>query len=229
MKCTFLLSTSENINLLMLLVNFLILIVYAFMAKYMYRTFIGGQKQTETSLAINQFNIYHTELQGLIEEGKNIKFHSDMDEGILKTLNYQFIKSNGIEYISAFTIATDTLQDTLKNDKNSQAIINDFRHNVLFPLSRYYDKLFHFLNRVKIDKVLNQDYKNILYNYIERDILQTYFRVCNNCVEGYYMTVDLTPFKTIKYDPETFYRINKFYIENEIFQYKDLAFYKRIF
>lgn len=220
---------SDKINLLILIVNFLILIVYALMAKYMYSTFTGGQKQTEISLSINQFNIYHFELQGLIGEGKNIKFRSDLNEGILKTLDYQFINSNGIEYISVFTIATDTLKYTLnKNNENSQVVINDFRNNVLFPLSRYYDKLFHFLNRVKADKVLNQDYRNILYNYIERDVLQTYFRVCNNCFQDF-MTVDLLPFKTIKYDTETFYKINKFYIENKIFQYKDLQFYKDTF
>lgn len=219
-------TNADIINILILTVNFLIFIVYAIMAKYMYKTFTGGQKQTEISLAINQFNIYHFELQGLIEEAKNIKFYSDLDliNGKLKSLSPAYDKANGINYIEVFSMLTNPSYDL----KNNQDMINDFRHNVLFPLVRYYDKLFYYLNRVKNDKVLNHDYRNILYNHIESDLLQVYFRICNHC-HGTYMTVDLSIFKTEVFDPESFYMINRFFIENKTFQYKDLNFYQSIY
>lgn len=217
-------TNADIINILILIVNFLIFIVYAIMAKYMFKTFTGGQKQTEISLAINQYNIYHFELQELIVEGKNIKFHTDLGDSILKPLKYQYSNSNGIDYMGVFTIITHKWLIIKTYEENRKDLIEDFRDNVLFPLSRYYDKLFHFLNRIKNDSVL-KNYKNILYINIENNILQTYFRLCNNCV-GNYKTVDLSSFKTEGFDPDTFYRINKFYIENGIFQYKDLKFYQ---
>jgi len=219
-------NTADKINILILIINFLILIVYALMARYMYKTFTSGQKQTEISLAINQFKIYHFELQGLIEEAKNIKFRSDsvLSNEKLESLISSFNNSNGISYIYVFSMLTNP-QYGLKNNQN---MINDFRHNVLFPLIPYYAKIFSYLKRVKNDKVLNIDYKNILYYQIERDLLQTYFRICNNCHSNY-KTVNLSIFKTEAFDPETFFIINRFYIENDIFLFNDLKFYQNTY
>ena len=198
------------------------------MAYFLRKTFIEGKKQTKTSLAINQFNIFHDELKGLVVEAKEMRFHTDLGNGILKTLNHEFEKANGIYYIGIFSISSDLKLTLAQDAEDNRALINDFRHNVLFPLSQYYDKLYHFLNRIKCDETLSLDYKKILYNYIERDILQTYLRVCNY-ERGNKRHCELSIFKTEVYDQNSFYNINNFYIDNSAFQYKDQAFYIKTF
>ena len=106
--------------------------------------------------------------------------------------------------------------------------MNDFRHNVLFPLERYYDRLLHFLQSVKVDTTMEEYYKEIIYTKVERDILQTYFRICNCTLANISkLDYDISIFSTSMYDTTSFYRINDFYKENKIFQYKDLTFYQR--
>lgn len=214
---------ADKINLLLLFINALIFIVYARMAYLMNKTFVVGQKQTALSLAINQFNIFQKEFDSFLNEAKNIQFESRLDEVTFISYKESFKKSNGINYIELFQIL-ETIKYYIEPSSEKDKIINDFRHSVLFRLFKFYDKLYLFLIQIKDDQVLTMQYKLLLYNYIERDILQIYFRV-SNYVFNNNLHFDLTMLQTLAYDPKTFYDINNFYIDNDIFQYQLLDFY----
>lgn len=187
------------------------------------RNFILGQKQTKLSLAINQFKIYKEELDGFINEAKSIKFKSIREE-LTKPYKNSYEESDGIFYIHLFLII-DHIKFLSPESEERRLLISDFRGQVIFPLLKFYDKLFHFLVRIYKDEVLSKDYKKILYNYIERDLLQTYFRIANNKNLGEEMQYDLSVFETPVFKKDTFYRINQFYIYRDIFQYKNQDFY----
>ncbi|MFA6089446.1 MAG: hypothetical protein WC755_06285 [Candidatus Woesearchaeota archaeon] len=209
-------------------INFFILIVYVITAFLIYRTFNEGRKQTKISLSINQFNIFYNDLKDLIEDAENIKYKTDLGENANSSTKSYLEKSNGINYIGLFQFTLNTerlINKQLKDDNYTDTIqINDFRQNIIFPLGRYYDRLLYFLNSVDKDDILQINHKKIIYNKVERDILQTYFRVCNYQFSGK-LDYNLSIFDTDTYKSEMFYRINKFYINKNLFQYKDLEFY----
>jgi len=226
-------------------INSLILIVYTVTAYFIYNTlkvgqrqldegqkqFEEGQKLTKTSLALSQFNIYNDELKNFINDAKNIKFQSSTDENTNKKLKQDMLEANGIFYISLFSfIYTAKVLLNTKDDEESRKVnetVSDFRHNVLFPLERFYDRLLHFLNSVKKDLTMEDSYKQIIYTKVERDLLQTYFRICNYKILGEKLDYDLVIFDTTVYNSKSFYRINQFYIDNTAFNYKDLTFYNK--
>jgi hypothetical protein len=196
-------------------------------AFYLYRTYRTGQSQTSTSLAINQFNIYYNEFVDFVKEAENLKFGDESSNLSVVGLSDIPNRYNGINYIATLNFTTDRMKYILQNTKtlNERSLRSNFREGILYPLSRFYDRLYKFLLRIKNDDVLIQNYKNILYMYVERDLLQTYFRVCNN-THGPELLYDLTPFKTQAYDANSFYGINRFFIENNCFQYNNLTFYQ---
>jgi hypothetical protein len=212
-------STSDTINTL-------ILIVYIITAIVIYMTFKGGQEQTSISLSISQHNIYYNELLDFIEDAKNIKFNSYLGDKAHISIRSNIDKSNGIDYMSLFQF-TDHYAATLDRNIDDIEQIDDFRFNVLFPLERYYDRLYYFLNTILKDKILKDNHKRIIFNKVERDILQTYFRVCNYAVPNDKRQYNLSTFDTEKYKSESFYKINQFYIDNRLFQFKDLDFYRK--
>jgi len=208
-------------------INSLILIIYIITARVIYITFIEGKKQTAISLSISQFNIYYNELLDFFEDGKAIKLHSDLGDKAHPIIKDNIEKVDGINYIYLFLYAEKYLVEDI-DDKNVDRIrnqINDFRHNILFPLEKYYDRLFHFLNSIYKDNILEKNHKNILFNKVERDILQTYFRICNYSFITNEKNYDLSTFDTPKYNSKSFYKINNLFIENKLFQYKSLEFY----
>lgn len=198
------------------------------MATLMYLTFKEGQKQTRISLAINQYNIFQKELDSFIKEANDIKFKSDLSPTILAPYKHAFENANGIYYIKVFDDVLDSIRLLPDDSTERRPLINDFRLNILTPLYRYYDKLYHFLIQINKDKVLTDQYKRILYNYIERDILLTYFRI-SNYKRGDTLYCDLSVFNTTGYPISNFYLINDFYIKNNAFQYKNLKFYANTF
>lgn len=206
------------------IINIVICIIYLITAFLMFKTFKETKKQTGISLDISQYNIFHTELLDFIEEAKNSKFHSNLLEDILKPLKNDYEKSNGIYYMHVFSNVHTTIN--FNNGADNLAFINDYRSNVLFPLTRYYDKLLFFVNRIKDDKLLSIEYKLVLYYLIEMNVLPIYFRVSNCLGPSGSIQCNLTPFSTENYDSKTFYEINEFYIANNLFQYKDLKYYK---
>ena len=208
-------------------INLLILVVYAVMAFLMWRTFKEGQRQSNVSLSIGQFNILNKELEGLNTEAQNFKFKSEMEEVQFKPFRHAFETSNGIYYIDLFNIL-DTIKFYHEPSDEKRNYVNDFRHNILFPLTRFYDKLFDFLQRIKTDTTINNEHRKILYYYIERDLLQTYFRICNYQFGGT-LKCRLTDIETEKFKESLFHRINDFYRTNNLFQFKDLNFYQMTF
>lgn len=191
-------------------------------AFFLIKNFFLGQKQTKISLSINQFNIFQKELEGLTKEAKGIKFSSNQQD-LTKPYQKHFEESDGIYYIGLFLIISH-IKYYNKESQERDALLNDFRHQIIFPLFKYYSKIFQFLNRVKNDEVLSESYKKILYNYIERDILQSYFRISNNKL-GNELHYDLSIFETPVFNPNSFYSVNDFYIKNNLFQYQNLNFY----
>ncbi len=124
-------TTNDTLNLLLVIVSVITAI-------YLIKTFTQGQKQTKTSLSINQFAIFQKELDGFISEGKQMRFNSNI-ERILDIYKNDFSESNGIHYIGLFNILTQINYYNLESVER-QEIINDFRQRILFPLFRYYDK-----------------------------------------------------------------------------------------
>jgi hypothetical protein len=208
-------------------INFAILIVYFITAIVIFITFWEGKKQTKISSSIGQYNIMKDEFSDFLEDAKNLKFNSKLIENADESIKPDLQNVNGIDYIPLFMFATDnTVLSSLKkgdNDENKQ----DFRHNIIFPLERYYDKLYNYILSVVKDEILEQSHKDIILKKIERDILQTYFRVCNYGIgingENFYQ---IHSFKTEKFNPDSFYRINKLYTDKKLWQYKNLEFYQ---
>lgn len=205
-------------------INTLILITYIVTVWVIYKTFKEGKRQTTISLSISQYNILYKELLDLIEDAKNIKFKSDLGEEAHVNIRTRIDEANGIYYIPLFLFTSSGVKFLKKDDAAKH--INDFRHNILFPLVRYYDRLYQFLEIVIKDEILEPNHKNYIYNKVERDLLQTYFRVCNYQFMSEKPDYDLIPFETEKFNADSFYRINKLFIEKNLFQFKDLEFYK---
>jgi hypothetical protein len=211
-------------------INLFILIVYAVMAYLMYITYRNGQKLSKAGLSISEYNIIFNDLQSLITEAKEIKFKSYLNEAQINPIKYRYDQSDGVFYIKLFLFVTLQNQSNkvIYESEENKFAISDFRDNVLFPLERFYDKLNDFLFTVHKDVVLEEYHKKFIFKTVERDLLQTYFRVCNN-IHPFLNNKEyqLSHFKTEAYNPEeSFYRINKFYIENKLFNYKDLEFYQ---
>lgn len=55
----------------------------------------------------------------------------------------------------------------MKKKSMKKKNVSDFRLNILFPLARYYDKLYHFFLRVKEDSSINDNHRRTLYYYAE--------------------------------------------------------------
>ena len=70
----------------------------------MWRTFKEGQRQSNLSLSIGQFNILNKELEVLNVEAQNLKFKSELKEVQFKPFWHAFETSNGIYYIDLFNI-----------------------------------------------------------------------------------------------------------------------------
>jgi hypothetical protein len=203
------------------LIGLAISLVTAF---FLVRNFYLGRKMTGISVSINQFNIYYKELEGFIKEAKDMKFVSKKPE-LLKSYEERYRQANGISYINIFPVVKDVGFYEAESAER-QAIIDDFRNEVIYPLFKFYDRLRHYLERIDDDSILSAEYKDILFNYVERDLLQDYLRITNHRAGGQ-LWYDLTLFETPVFDQRIFYRINEFYISHEAFQFKDLAFYQR--
>lgn len=206
-------------------INTLILIVYIITAIVIYKTFKSGKEHTMISLSISQHNIYYNELIDFIEDAKNIRFNSYLGDKAHICIKSNIANSNGINYISLFQF-TDHYAETIAARDEGHDQIDDFRTSILFPLERYYDRLYYFLETVLKDSILKENHKRIIFNKAERDILQTYFRVCNYSVPNGKRQYNLSTFDTGAYSSNSFYRINSFFIDNKLFQYKNLEFYK---
>ena len=162
-------------------------------------------------------------MDSFIEEAKQIEFQQPYGNLFIAAINPPEY-GNGINYIHLFIRVPVMYYKCDKNLEEKKQKLDNFRHCILFPLSRYYHRLYSFLVRIKNDKVLGLDYQNMLYNYIERDLLQNYFRIFNNKTSGN-IDYDLSIFDTELYKSKSFYLINNFYIENNAFQHEDLNFY----
>lgn len=207
-------------------INTLILITYIVTAWVIYRTFKEGKRQTTISLSISQYNILYKELIDLIDDAKSLKFKSDLGNEAHVNIRTRIDEANGINYIALFLFTAND-NKFIQSQPDGQSHINDFRHNILFPLVRYYDRLHYFLETVIKDDVLEANHKKYIYNKMERDLLQTYFRVCNYRFMSNEPDYNLRTFETEKFSADSFYKINSLFIEKNLFQFKDLDFYKR--
>ncbi len=204
-------------------INVAMLIATSVMAILMYKTFKSGQEQTSISLGINQYHIYYTEFKDYVEEAKNLKFDDESD--VLSKAGISNIKArfDGLNYIPAFLFLRNLHENRVT--RPDEELIDGFRFGVLFPLTRYYDRLFEFLQRIQNDEVLSERYKKILFMHAEKDLLQNYFRICNYTYANI-LWYNIEPLKTQGFDYKPFYHINDLYIQNNLFQFKSLDFYK---
>ena len=87
--------------------------------------------------------------------------------------------------------------------------------------------MLNFLNEIKNDELLNDNYRRKFYRKIEEFILQDYFRICNYLDYPGKRYYDLDVFKTKTYNRSMFCKINQFYIDNDAFQIHDIEFYEK--
>jgi len=233
MYCLSNLTFPDQIQFWLLVVGIVNIMVVAITAIILYRTLKEGQrqsdesrKQTSYSLAINQYNIVYQDLKGIHKKFEELNFKEILKKSNIAETNLPQSSRQGIEEANGLNIPMIYLFRPFLHPTNKslkEEGIGFFRFNIIFPLLREYVSLFDFLKDVKNDKILSIEYKNRLYKIIERDILQSYFRICNyrRFTNMKYYLSSLQP-----EDLEDFYAINNFYIENNLFQYNPLDFYE---
>lgn len=221
-ECVFYLDWSRSE-----LLNLFAVIAYFITAIIMYLTLDEGRKQTKISLSISQFNILDNLLSDFINEAKTITFKSELeDDSFLNNILKSHPELSGIYYMPLLIIALNNRLGVMLRDGEIDRL-NNYRHNIVFPLVGYYDKLYGFIIDVIKDEVITEKYKKMLLKKVEREILQTYFRVCNySVINDGVLAYNLNPLETENFDLDSFYKINKLYIDKGLFEYKDLDFYK---
>jgi hypothetical protein len=188
-----------------------------------------AQFQSRATLAMNQYNIYYKELEGISTKFEDMNFKKKMERSgfdidITFPQNFRqsldFANGKNESLIALFNLFM--IPDRLKRTKNQEIY---FQQDILLPLIRGYEHLFLFLNAIKNDKILTDEYKSMFYEKIEYELLQSYLRVCN------YQFMDKDNDFNLSCYPaqwlEEFYKVNNFYINNNVFRYKDLEFYRR--
>jgi hypothetical protein len=211
----------------------LVLITAAISLYFLYKTLKSGQRQADESneltlqnLSISQYQIYTEELKYFFEVFQSLKFkvedHKFPDPDYLA----QIKSADGIAYIQVFRILL-TNSYFLKADSSLiTERVDEFRHKIVFPLFRNYGMLYNFLSRVKSDQLLKNEHKKIIYLIVERDLLQHYFRLCNNEDPLRKKSYDLSLFDTPVFQSQSFCAINQFYVDNGVFSLHTLEFYK---
>jgi len=222
---------SDRIQLGLLIVGCVNILVVAVTAIILYRTLKEGQRQSEEgrkltgySLAINQYNILYQDLLGIIKKFEELNF----TEIINKSNNPSLQKFNsGKEIANGMNLPMIYIFGQFLHPQNedlTEKEVSNFRLFILFPLLREYVSLYDFLKEIRNDKILSVEYKSRFYKIIERDILQSYFRICNFSMFNHILKYNLSSLQET--DLEDFYAINNFYIENNLFQYNNLKFYQ---
>lgn len=202
---------------------------------FLYKTLKNSQQQasnsqqlTEKSLSIDQYQIYSTELNYLVKMFQELRFQVDDQKLPGIPLQENLATSNGISYIRVFNVV---MRGTYYFRQEGQTLIpaqvHEFRHQILFPLYRLYSILHNFLTRVQDDALLKPEHKGIIYLIVERDLLQHYFRICNNVDYNQSPSYDLSIFDTRAFNSQSLYAINEFYIRHRLFSLHDLTFYQQ--
>lgn len=212
----------------------LVLLTAAISLFFLYRTLREGQKQakqsnklTKQSLSISQYQIFIEELKYFIERFQNLKFSVNPVSLPGPEYNSDIQNATGIDYIKAFRPLIRPVTYFFNADRSlNDAKADEFRHNILFPLYRHYSQLYNFLERVKSDSLLKEEHKNLLYLIVERDLLQTYFRITINEDPLRKKWYDLSMFDTAVFNSNSLYAISNFYINNNLFTLHSLDFYK---
>ncbi len=188
-----------------------------------------AQFQSRATLAMNQYNIYYKELEIITSTFENMNFKKNMERRDLdlKTtfpLNFRqsldYANGRNEKLCGLFTLFM--IPDRHERTKHQETY---FQHDVLLPLIRGYEHLLLFLNAIKNDRLLTDEYKSMFYEKIEYELLQSYLRICNYRFMYKDNDYDLSCFPEQWLDE--FYKVNNFYINNNAFRYKDLAFYQR--
>jgi hypothetical protein len=242
MKCYFLnclsfinLTKDQLINLSLVMVGLLTVGVALYTAIILLRTLKQIKIQTDEAqfqsraiLAMNQYNIYYKELEGISATFENMNFKKNMERRSfdLKTtfpLNFRqaldFANGKNDKLIGLFTLFM--IPDRNSRTKEQETYI---QFDILQPLIRGYEHLLLFLNAIKDDNILTDEYKSMFYEKVEYELLQSYLRICN------YKFMDKTNDFDLSCYPDQwvneFKKINNFYINNNAFRYKDLDFYR---
>lgn len=198
----------------------------------LFLTLIIMYLQLRNTLSNEEYRGYKEDLKDRINIFKTIKFKPNIkvyqkDSQLITSIE----ESNGIDYSGVFANSSLGIYDPVKQNPE---VIADFKINFLFPLYREYVVLFDLLSEINENKSLSISHKMRLYKKIEMDLLQVYFKICNKISpnindnkEKEEKEYNLTALEGHYFKKEDFYKINNFYIENELFQYHTLEFYKK--
>jgi hypothetical protein len=248
------LSFNDRVQLGLLVVATLGLVGAGLSVYFIRKTLIEGKKasdesrrQTEETLAINQYHVYYKEMKDIIRKFQEIKFTSP-EENISALFPLYFRQAlsatDGMYYKmielfkiflpedrhNLFTSPEDQVKQ-ISELRTPQQILDRktfFRRQIIRPLIIEYKHLLHFLVDIKNDKLLTDEYRGIFYKKIEFELLQHYFLICNYSkvgnpeVEPEGFILDVFPENTLK----EFYAINEFYKQHKAFRYWNLKCYQ---
>lgn len=201
--------------------NLLTPIIALFSVILLIFTLSDSQKYNSRQLAINEYNILFQDFELIKIKLEKLKFEVDTN-GFSDSFKKSLEESDGINYISLFS---QFLNFELGNKNDTNQLIGKFRIGVIFPFIRNYKNLGIFLNEVIQNDVLSDRYKAKFYIKVEQQLLQCYFRICNNIDQLGKPNYDLSLFDSEVYKSAEFLEINDLYIKNNLFQMNDLDFY----
>ncbi len=187
-------------------------------------TLSDSQTFNSRQLAINEYNILLQDFELVKNNIENLTFAIDTN-GFSDNFKKQLAESNGINYISLFTLFLGF--ELSKTQDENDKLIRRIRLGVIFPLTRNYRNLIIFLNEVIHNDILSERYKKKFYLKAEQLLLQHYFRICNNVDIMGDPEYNLELFDSEAYKSEEFTELNDLFVKHDLFQIHDLDFYRK--
>jgi len=204
--------------------NLLTPVISLFSVILLILTLSDSQTFNSRQLAINEYNILLQDFELVKNNIEKLTFNIDT-EGFSDSFKKQLAESNGINYISLFTLLLGF--ELSKTQDENEKLIERIRSGVIFPLIRNYNNLIIFLNEVLQNDILSERYKKKFYLKTEQLLLQHYFRICNNIDIVGDPEYKLELLDSVAYKSHEFTELNDLFVKYDLFQIHDLDFYKK--
>lgn len=190
-------------------------------------TLMESQKYNKNLLAMDEYKIMLQDFEIIKLNLENLKFKIKLDQ-IPEHFENDLRNANGVDYIHvfhSFFLLNDTQNPFITNITKTE-LKSSFRTNVIFPLVRNYKNVALFIEEVANNKLLESRYKRKLYLKVEQQLLQHYFRICNNIDSSRKQEYNLKVFDSNGFNSNEFFTLNELFIKDDLFQINDLNYYK---
>ncbi len=184
-------------------------------------------KLTDNQLIIDEYKILLDDFNLIKTKLEELKFDLKMKDMPLSFTKHLPL-TNGISYIDLFhdyNMYFNSPKTFTPTEKDHELTIH-FRSGIIFPLVKNYNDIEIFIKEVINNKLLDDRYKRKLYLKVEQQLLQHYLTICNNCDSSNNLEYNLEAFKSEGFNTARFYSLNNLFIDKDLFQIHNLAFYK---